>query len=201
MPELFVHGLLDGRDTPPRSAEGFLPDLAGRLSVAHPRARIATIGGRYFAMDRDQRWERVEKGYDAIVHASGLHARSVDEALTAAYARGESDEDIDALYGTRVHHSDERIVERPDVRIAARFHQGNRDMDGVHASPLTYIRRDILTDADDGVGATEDVSLGSIGDRTVRTKRYCDRGAHQMHDAGFRGANREVEEKLARIVS
>ncbi len=92
VPELFVHGLLDGRDTPPRSAEGFLPDFAARLSAAHPRARIATIGGRYYAMDRDQRWERVKQGYDAIVHAVGLHAPSVDDALAAAYARGENDE-------------------------------------------------------------------------------------------------------------
>jgi 2,3-bisphosphoglycerate-independent phosphoglycerate mutase len=92
VPEVLVHGLLDGRDTPPRSADGFLPDLAGRLSVAHPRARIATIGGRYYAMDRDRRWERVKQGYDAIVHAVGVHAPSVDEALAAAYARGENDE-------------------------------------------------------------------------------------------------------------
>jgi 2,3-bisphosphoglycerate-independent phosphoglycerate mutase len=92
VPELFLHGLLDGRDTPQRSAEEFLPDLAARLAGAHPRARIATIGGRYFAMDRDQRWDRVKQGYDAIVHADGLHAPTVDEALATAYGRGENDE-------------------------------------------------------------------------------------------------------------
>ena len=63
-----VHALLDGRDTPPRSALGFVDDLELRLAAAHPDARIASIGGRYYAMDRDGRWDRVERGYDAIVH-------------------------------------------------------------------------------------------------------------------------------------
>ena len=87
-----VHALLDGRDTPPRSAVGFIGDLEGRLAAAHPDAVIATVGGRYFAMDRDHRWERVERGYDAIVHGVGEHASSATAAIEAAYARGEDDE-------------------------------------------------------------------------------------------------------------
>ena len=91
-PSVRVHALLDGRDTPPRSAIDFLPDLEGRLAAAHPDARIASVGGRYFAMDRDRRWDRIEAGYDAIVHGVGDHAASASEALAAAYARGENDE-------------------------------------------------------------------------------------------------------------
>jgi 2,3-bisphosphoglycerate-independent phosphoglycerate mutase len=87
-----VHGLLDGRDTPPRSAEAFVPDFERRLREAHPTARVATIGGRYFAMDRDERSERTKQGYDAIVHGAGLGAASAAEAIAAAYARTESDE-------------------------------------------------------------------------------------------------------------
>ncbi|MDQ3408352.1 MAG: 2,3-bisphosphoglycerate-independent phosphoglycerate mutase [Chloroflexota bacterium] len=87
-----VHALLDGRDTPPRSAAGFVRDLEARLAAAHPDARIASVGGRYFAMDRDGRWQRTEQGYDAIVHREGLHAESAEAAIDAAYARGESDE-------------------------------------------------------------------------------------------------------------
>ena len=88
-----VHALLDGRDTPPRSALGFVADLERRLADAHPDARIATVGGRYFAMDRDKRWDRVERGYDAIVHAEcGEHAPTATAAIEAAYARGENDE-------------------------------------------------------------------------------------------------------------
>jgi 2,3-bisphosphoglycerate-independent phosphoglycerate mutase len=87
-----VHALLDGRDTPPRSAVGFVGDLERRLSEAHPDARIASVGGRYFAMDRDRRWDRIEQGYDAIVHGIGEHAPSAIAAIEAAYGRGENDE-------------------------------------------------------------------------------------------------------------
>ncbi|TMC66399.1 MAG: 2,3-bisphosphoglycerate-independent phosphoglycerate mutase, partial [Chloroflexi bacterium] len=89
---ILVHALLDGRDTPPRSAIGFVEDLKRRLSAAHPDARLASVGGRYFAMDRDGRWDRIEQGYDAIVHRLGDHAPSAVAAIEAAYARGENDE-------------------------------------------------------------------------------------------------------------
>jgi 2,3-bisphosphoglycerate-independent phosphoglycerate mutase len=87
-----VHGLLDGRDTPPRSALGFIADLERRLHDAHPDARVASVAGRYYAMDRDKRWDRVERGYDAIVHGEGEEAPSATAAIEAAYARGENDE-------------------------------------------------------------------------------------------------------------
>jgi 2,3-bisphosphoglycerate-independent phosphoglycerate mutase len=90
--EVRVHALLDGRDTPPRSALGFVRDLETRLAAAHPDARIATIGGRYYAMDRDQRWERIARGYAAIVHGVGERAPSAEAAIEAGYARGENDE-------------------------------------------------------------------------------------------------------------
>ena len=90
--DVVVHGLLDGRDTPPRSADEFVPDFEARLHDAHPSARIATIGGRYYAMDRDKRWERVQRGYEAIVHGQGIAAPSPTEAVRDAYARGENDE-------------------------------------------------------------------------------------------------------------
>ncbi len=92
VPAVRVHALLDGRDTPPRSALAFIADLEARLAVAHPDARIASVGGRYWAMDRDSRWDRVERGYDAIVHGVGEHAPSATAAVEAAYARGENDE-------------------------------------------------------------------------------------------------------------
>ena len=92
VPEVRVHALLDGRDTPPRSADGFIVDLEARLAAAHPDARIATVGGRYYAMDRDRRWERTGLGYQAIVHGVGEHAPSALAAVEAGYARDENDE-------------------------------------------------------------------------------------------------------------
>jgi 2,3-bisphosphoglycerate-independent phosphoglycerate mutase len=70
----------------------FVADLERRLAAAHPDARIVSVGGRYFAMDRDQRWDRIEQGYDAIVHGIGEHAPSAIAAIEAGYARGENDE-------------------------------------------------------------------------------------------------------------
>lgn len=90
--DVVVHLLLDGRDTPPRSADTFLPDLQARLAVAHPAARVATIGGRYWGMDRDKRWERVERHWQAIVDGEGETAADASAGLAAAYARGENDE-------------------------------------------------------------------------------------------------------------
>jgi 2,3-bisphosphoglycerate-independent phosphoglycerate mutase len=92
VPSVRVHALLDGRDTPPRSGLDFLTDLERRLAAAHPDARIASVGGRYFAMDRDRRWDRVERGYDAIVHGVGEHAETGTAAIQAGYGRGENDE-------------------------------------------------------------------------------------------------------------
>ena len=87
-----VHAFLDGRDTPPRSAEASLValrELCGKLGNAH----IATVSGRYYAMDRDQRWERLRLAWDAIVEAKSEHpAADALSALQAAYARGENDE-------------------------------------------------------------------------------------------------------------
>jgi 2,3-bisphosphoglycerate-independent phosphoglycerate mutase len=85
------HAFTDGRDTPPRSADGFLAGLAARFDG---RARIGSVSGRYYAMDRDHRWERTARAYDAIVHGRGLIAETPEQAIAAAYARDESDEFI-----------------------------------------------------------------------------------------------------------
>jgi 2,3-bisphosphoglycerate-independent phosphoglycerate mutase len=93
VPDVRLHALLDGRDTPPSSALDFVVALEDVLTQTHPGARIASVGGRYFAMDRDRRWDRVERGYDAIVHGEAVHhAATAHEAIEAAYARGETDE-------------------------------------------------------------------------------------------------------------
>lgn len=87
-----VHAFLDGRDTPPRSARESLQKLEARCAQ-HPAAHIATVSGRYYAMDRDQRWDRVKLAWDAIVDAkSPLHADSALAALDQAYSRDENDE-------------------------------------------------------------------------------------------------------------
>ena len=87
-----IHAFLDGRDTPPRSAEASLRLLLERCAEAG-NARVYSVGGRYFAMDRDQRWERVELAYRAITDSeAAFRAPDALAALEAAYARGENDE-------------------------------------------------------------------------------------------------------------
>ncbi len=89
MPRTAIHALLDGRDTPPTSAQGFMKAL---VAAARGRAAVGTIAGRYFSMDRDKRWERTRLGYDAMMHGTGVAATDPVEAIGAAYARGETDE-------------------------------------------------------------------------------------------------------------
>lgn len=84
-----LHLFTDGRDTPPKSAAGYLETVEADLADT---AEIATISGRFFAMDRDNRWERVSAAYNAIVRGEGERAATATEALGAAASRGETDE-------------------------------------------------------------------------------------------------------------
>src|SRR5665213_2131433 len=86
-----VHAFLDGRDTPPRSALGYLETFAAAIK-GHARTHIATIGGRYYAMDRDKRWDRVETAYRALVMGEGPKLPDAKTAIERAYADGKSDE-------------------------------------------------------------------------------------------------------------
>jgi len=85
-----IHCFLDGRDTEPKAAQKYIDQLEEKLEDRP--GTMATVSGRYYAMDRDRRWERTEKAYDAIIRADGLEARSANEAIRDAHARGETDE-------------------------------------------------------------------------------------------------------------
>ncbi len=89
--ETCIHCLLDGRDTPPQSAASYLQELEAEL-VRIGHGRIATIIGRYYAMDRDNRWERVEKAYNAMVLGLGEQAATAAEAIQASYGASVTDE-------------------------------------------------------------------------------------------------------------
>ena len=97
--KVYLHAFLDGRDTPPRSARASLEKAQTKFAELYPdgSGQIASLVGRYFAMDRDQRWERVAAAYDLMVSGEGLH--SYDNPLTAleaAYQRDENDEFVSA---------------------------------------------------------------------------------------------------------
>ena len=89
--KFYVHAFLDGRDTPPQSACKFLEIIENELKK-YNLPPIATVIGRYYIMDRDNRWERVEKGYNALLLGEGEKADSALEGVKASYARGDNDE-------------------------------------------------------------------------------------------------------------
>lgn len=88
---LFIHAFLDGRDVPPQSALGYIRELE-KVCAEAGIGRIATVMGRYYAMDRDKRWDRVEKAYRAIVAGEGLKADSAAQAIETSYSAGAFDE-------------------------------------------------------------------------------------------------------------
>jgi 2,3-bisphosphoglycerate-independent phosphoglycerate mutase len=90
--KVYVHAFLDGRDVPPKSALACIGQTEKKMSELV--GEFATISGRYFAMDRDMRWERVEKAYDAMTLGIGVTAKNAGDALKNAYDRGETDEFI-----------------------------------------------------------------------------------------------------------
>jgi 2,3-bisphosphoglycerate-independent phosphoglycerate mutase len=97
VPDLVLHAFTDGRDTLPRSAAGYLAEV-GRWMEATGGGRIGSVLGRYYAMDRDRRWERIQRAYDLLVHGRGDHRASSGEAAALeAYERGETDEFIEPV--------------------------------------------------------------------------------------------------------
>ncbi|MFC4357513.1 2,3-bisphosphoglycerate-independent phosphoglycerate mutase [Halobium salinum] len=90
-----THAFTDGRDTGPESGTGFLSDLQAVVDE-HDTGHVATVSGRYYAMDRDRNWERTRRAYDAIVNREGDHeAASAVEAVEASYERGDTDEFVE----------------------------------------------------------------------------------------------------------
>ena len=89
--EILIHIITDGRDAPPHHALHFLKELQSHMPA---NARIATVVGRYYAMDRNRRWERSSIAYEAFAHGKGFVAKTAEDAIANAYSRGESDEFI-----------------------------------------------------------------------------------------------------------
>lgn len=117
---ILVHLLLDGRDSPPRSAAAALASFKQRMLLAAPTAEIATIGGRYYGMDRDGRWDRTAAAFNAIVLGGDRLASSPEAALAEAYERGESDEFV-LPTGVALHNYPGSRFNAEDIVIHANF--------------------------------------------------------------------------------
>lgn len=161
---IYIHAFLDGRDTPPRSASEFLAELEQALSTIGA-GQIASISGRYYAMDRDKRWERVQKAYDALTLGNGLSAASVADAIKSAYERGENDEFV---LPTNIH-----IVESAPAGGAAYGVTGDlaKTADSATGNPINNTdgaAEDSAKTADDPAGASRDGAFATVkNDDTV----------------------------------
>lgn len=96
--KVFIHAFTDGRDTDPKGGLAYMEDLVQHLEKT--TGQVATITGRYYAMDRDKRWERVKLAYDAMIHGTGTPTTDVITAIKASYAEGVTDEFIKPIVTT-----------------------------------------------------------------------------------------------------
>ena len=113
--QTFVHCFMDGRDTDPKSGKGFIEQVT--KVCADNDAAIASIIGRFYAMDRDKRWERVKEGYDLIVNGTGKQATDMVKAVEESYADGVTDEFIKPIHNSSVN----GCIEEGDVVIFINF--------------------------------------------------------------------------------
>jgi 2,3-bisphosphoglycerate-independent phosphoglycerate mutase len=145
---VFVHAILDGRDTPPRSAEKYLGDLLKHLEGT--KARLATVVGRYFTMDRDKRWERVQRGYDLMTLGVGTETKDPLETMRRFYAQNVTDEFMEPLSVVTSEGSHVGRVEDGDALVFFNFRADrmrqivtafkDADFDGFHRSATPKVQ-------------------------------------------------------------
>ncbi len=152
----YVHAFTDGRDTDPKSGLGFLQDLQQHCALTG--AQIATVTGRYYAMDRDRRWERVKLAYDAMVHGIGKTTHDVLQSLHESYDEGVSDEFVLPIIHADAQGKPVAKIEGGDVVICFNFRtdRGRQITEALHQQdfpeynmfklPLHYVT---LTNYDD----------------------------------------------------
>ena len=145
--KVYVHCFLDGRDVPPRSGEGYVKQLADKCAELG-NTKIATVQGRFYAMDRDRRWDRVEKAYDAIVCGKGKFEPDAVKAVEESYAADVSDEFVEPVIccrGGAVNEGDSVIFMnfRPDRAREITWALNLPDFDGFERKktvyPLNYV--------------------------------------------------------------
>ena len=174
--QVYVHCFMDGRDTDPKSGKGFIEQVTD--CCAQNDAAIASIVGRFYAMDRDKRWERVKEAYDLIVAGKGKQAQDMVKAMQESYDEGVTDEFIKPIHNTSVN----GLIEEGDVVIFINFRNDR-------AKELTQV----LTQQD----------MPDNGMKTIAgLKYYC----MTPYDASFTGVNilfpkENVEDTLGEYLS
>lgn len=147
--EVFVHAFTDGRDVDPKSGKGFIEDIENHM--AHSTGKLASICGRYYAMDRDQRWERVKLSYDVMVNGEGESSTNAAESVQKSYDEGVTDEFIKPIIMVDDAKQPIAKIEEDDVIIFFNFRtdrgrqltrvlsQENFQEFSMHKLPLYYV--------------------------------------------------------------
>ena len=117
--DVYVHCFMDGRDTDPKSGKGFVADL--EAAMAQSTGKVATVCGRFYAMDRDKRWERVKEAYDLLVEGKGSYATSAVDAIQASYDEGVTDEFINPIVITNAEGQPLTKIQEGDAVIFFNF--------------------------------------------------------------------------------
>ncbi|MDQ7947833.1 MAG: 2,3-bisphosphoglycerate-independent phosphoglycerate mutase [Pedobacter sp.] len=117
--DVFIHGFLDGRDTDPNAGLGYIKSLEDHLKAS--TGKIASLIGRYYAMDRDNRWERVKLAYDLMVKGIGLKATNAEEAIQISYDAGVTDEFVKPIVITDGHGNPTATIRPDDVVICFNY--------------------------------------------------------------------------------
>jgi 2,3-bisphosphoglycerate-independent phosphoglycerate mutase len=116
---VFIHAFLDGRDTDPKSGVNFVTDM--EEYIAGSSVKLTSVIGRYYAMDRDNRWERVKKAYDLLVHGIGEPTQNIIQAVKESYLKDVTDEFIQPVVKTDGHGQPLAIIKNGDVVICFNF--------------------------------------------------------------------------------
>ncbi|MGI9545048.1 MAG: 2,3-bisphosphoglycerate-independent phosphoglycerate mutase [Cyclobacteriaceae bacterium] len=147
--DLFIHAFTDGRDTDPEGGIRFLTELQDHLSTT--TGQIGSVIGRYFAMDRDRRWQRVKKAYDLLVNGIGDATENMIQAVGRSYEAGVTDEFIEPIVKVDESNKPVAVIEKGDVVVCFNFRtdrgrqitqvltQSDFPDEGMHKLPLHYI--------------------------------------------------------------
>ncbi len=117
--KMFVHAFTDGRDVDPKSGINYIADLENYLT--NTRAKLASVIGRYYAMDRDKRWERVKLAYDLVVHATGTHSKNAVASINESYLKEVTDEFLQPLVMVDENNQPLATIHEDDVVIFFNF--------------------------------------------------------------------------------
>ncbi|SEQ94944.1 2,3-bisphosphoglycerate-independent phosphoglycerate mutase [Pedobacter rhizosphaerae] len=204
----FIHAFLDGRDTDPNSGLGFITDLENHLQ--HSSAKLASMVGRYYAMDRDNRWERVKQAYDVMVNGIGEKTQDALGAIQKSYHDGVTDEFLKPIVLTQDNGSPVATIQNDDVVICFNFRtdrgreittaltQKDFPEQQMHKLPLYYVTMTTYDESFEGVNVifTKDDLSHTLGEvlaanhknqiRIAETEKY-------PHVTFFFSGGRETE--------